>query len=159
MRNLYSHSCVICAHGLICICGILTGKFVAGPYMAITYELDIVVGCVLVHLCQHVGSICPCSIMAVWVMFVMWQSDLFSDIKYVYSDIGVNFVPIHVYICMSIPAYRHISQTFQLRDIYNFRVKYLHNFQICMLPEFSILLEILKFDNSGNKYICCKYGK
>ena len=39
MRYLYWHRCVIC--------GILRGIFVAGPYMAITWEADIEVGCVL----------------------------------------------------------------------------------------------------------------
>ena len=48
--------------------------------------------------------------------------------------------------------------TCQPRNTYNFRVKYLHNFQVCVLPE-SVdfqnfhIFEMWKSDNSGNKEI------
>ena len=34
------------------------GIFVAGAYMATRYEVDIVVGCVLSHICTSFGPIC-----------------------------------------------------------------------------------------------------
>ena len=48
----------------------LRGMFGAGPYMAI----------ICWHIYAHVRSICPCSIMSVWIIFLMWQTYLFSDI-------------------------------------------------------------------------------
>ena len=41
--------------------------------MAIIYEVAVVVGCILVNTGKYVGSVCPFSIMAVWVIFAMWQ--------------------------------------------------------------------------------------
>ena len=62
-------------------------------------------------------------------------------------------------------AYRHadihITHTFQSKKIYNFRVIYFHNFQICIFPEFPDfwkygnmkIVETLKFSKYGNEYI------
>ena len=47
------------------------GIFIAGTYMAIRCEVDITVACVLAHLCKNLGLICPCSIMAVWLIFAI----------------------------------------------------------------------------------------
>ena len=55
----FLHSFIICAHELICICGILRGIFVVGTYMLIPCKVDIAVGCVLVHICKNIGSTCP----------------------------------------------------------------------------------------------------
>ena len=53
-----------------------------------------------------------------------------------------------IYICMH--TYIHISQTYQPRNIDNFRVKYLHSFQICLFPEF---LDFKNCHTSGNMEI------
>ena len=39
MKYLHGHSCVICGHELIFVCGILRSIFVAHPYMAKMREL------------------------------------------------------------------------------------------------------------------------
>ena len=59
----------------------------------IKYEVDIEVGCVLAHICwiymseeqNGCGS------------FAMWQPYSFSDIKYVYSGMGVDFEHMYAY--------------------------------------------------------------
>ena len=51
----------------------LRGMFVAGTYMAITCEVDIAVACVVAHICKNVGSVCVFSIIAVKIIFRMWQ--------------------------------------------------------------------------------------
>ena len=56
----------------------------------------------------------------------------------------------HSYFPTNIHVYIH---TFQPRNIYNFRVKCLHNFQICIFLRISILLEIWKKDYSGSEGI------
>ena len=65
--------------------------FVSGPYMPGTCEVDIVVGFVLAHMCKNVWSLCPYSIMTVWLLFAMWQPYFLSNIKSVYSDMGVDW--------------------------------------------------------------------
>ena len=54
--------------------------FDAGLYIIITCEVDIVVGCVLAHIYKDVG-LGTFSLVAVWVIFAMWQSYLFSYIR------------------------------------------------------------------------------
>ena len=48
--------------------------------MVIMCEVDIALCCVLAHICKNIVSICPYSIMAVRLMFAMWQPYLFSNI-------------------------------------------------------------------------------
>ena len=40
-------------------------------YMAITHDVGNTVGSVLAHIWKNAGSVCPCSIMAMWFIFVM----------------------------------------------------------------------------------------
>ena len=47
--GIYTHIAVSCAHKLNCLCDILRGIFVAGPYMAVTSITDIAVGCFGTH--------------------------------------------------------------------------------------------------------------
>ena len=51
----------------------LRGILVSGTYMAIVYEVTIVAGFILVDMGKDVNSICPFSIMAVRLIFAMWQ--------------------------------------------------------------------------------------
>ena len=83
--------------------------FVAGPYMTITCEVYIAGGYALAYTCKHVESICPSTKMPVWLIFAMWQPYLFSNIKYVYSDIGVNLVCRPEYICTLIYTDIHMQ--------------------------------------------------
>ena len=53
------------------------------------------------------------------------------------------------YVCQQ--TYIHTSHAFQPRNIYYFRVRYLHNFQICIFPEFPYLWKYGKSDRYGNK--------
>ena len=41
----------------------LVGIFVSGTYLAITAEVEVVAGCVLVYMCTNVGSIFPFSML------------------------------------------------------------------------------------------------
>ena len=66
--------------------------------MATTCEVDIAIGCVLAHISKNVGSIGPYNIMAVQVIFTMLQSNLFCDIKYVYSDMRGDLVHMHAHL-------------------------------------------------------------
>ena len=68
----------------------------------------------------------------------------------------------NIYVCAFRPWYllKHeyiiLSHTFQPRNMYDFRVKNLHSFQICIYPvisRFSIPLEMWKFDNFRNTEI------
>ena len=68
----------------------LRGIFVAKLYMTTMSEGDIAVSCVFMHLYTIVGAIFLFGIMTVWLIFGMWQPYLFSDIKYVHSDMGVE---------------------------------------------------------------------
>ena len=98
---------VSCAYELVCLCGIYEAFediFVAGTYMTITCEADIEVACALAHI--NAGSICPCSIRAIWVIFAMWQPYLYSDIRveiwYTCMHRGI-----HIYIHMYTDTYIH----------------------------------------------------
>ena len=75
------------------------GLFISSTYLALTCEVYIAVGCVLVHVYRSICSICPCSIFDVWhicsmaVIFLLWYipnmcTDICSVIyaKYVNSD-------------------------------------------------------------------------
>ena len=111
------------------IYGILRWLFVAGSHVAITCEVNNAVGSVLADILKNVGSLCLCSIISVWITFAIWHSYLFSDIKYMYSDMGVDLehmnvhmnvhMYIHAYICILIhPSIHTYTLMYVLLDIY-----------------------------------------
>ena len=57
----------------------------------------------------------------------------------------------HIHGCMH--TYIYINETFSPRNIYNFRVKYLHSFQICMFPELYTYGN-MEISYSANVVIC-----
>ena len=108
VRYIYWHSCVTCAHELIGICCIyvtlerhiycwpIHGNNVWSTYCTwLCFGINI----------QKCGSISANSIMVVWLIFVMWQPYLFSDIKYVYSMMGVGIRYICMYKCIHTYTY------------------------------------------------------
>ena len=50
----------------------LRGLFVSGTYLAIICGVAVAVGSVLVDMGKYVGSVCPFSIMAMWLIFAFW---------------------------------------------------------------------------------------
>ena len=50
----------------------LRGILVSGTYLII-WEVAVAAGCILVNMGKYVGSMCLCSILAVWLIFAMWQ--------------------------------------------------------------------------------------
>ena len=88
MMYLYWHIYVIHAYKIFYICGMC---ICCWPNMTVTCEVDIAVGCVVAQICRNAWSICPCNIMAVWVIYAMSQSYLSNDIKFVYIDNGNKF--------------------------------------------------------------------
>ena len=56
--SIYGHQIFGYVSNLVCI-------FVSCTYLAVTYNLDIAVGCILVCRCRNLVSVCPFSIMAV----------------------------------------------------------------------------------------------
>ena len=107
MKDMFTDIVVSCAHELICKCGILRGIFVAGTYMAITCEVDIAAGNILVCISKSVGSLGTCIIISVWVLFTMWPPYLFNDIKYMYSDMGVDLTHVCTYAHVHAYIYTH----------------------------------------------------
>ena len=89
----------------------LVGIFVFGTYLAIICEVTVAGGFVMEYMHKNVGSIhvCPCSIMAMWVICEMWQVYLLSDIKYVYSYMEVDLVQMHTYVLSYMYTYIHIQ--------------------------------------------------
>ena len=65
---------------------------------------------ILKNILKSIWSRCLYSKMAVWVIFAMWQSYLFNDIKHVYSDRGVNIG----HICCTGVVYDNVSVVFML---------------------------------------------
>ena len=47
--------------------------FVSSTYMAVVYEVNVIVGYVLVHTCTIITSICQYRIKTVQYIFAMWQ--------------------------------------------------------------------------------------
>ena len=54
----------------------LRGIFVSGTYLVTMCKVVVAVGCISVYMGKHVDSVCPFSIMALWLIFAMWQSHL-----------------------------------------------------------------------------------
>ena len=85
--------------------------FVAGTSIATTCEVDIAVAYVLAHIYKIVSSTCPYSIMAVCLIFAVWQAYLFIDISCVYSDTGVDiwYTYTHTQGCICTLIHTHID--------------------------------------------------
>ena len=63
----------------------------------------------MAHTYKNIMYIYPYSLLAVWVISAMWQSYLFSDIQYVWSDIGVETLYTYTYTFMHVSIHAYIS--------------------------------------------------
>ena len=100
---------------------------------------------------QNFGSMQPCSIMAVWVIFAMWQSDLLNDSKYVYSDIVVDLINMHtchvhtstlIHVFIYIHMQTHVClSTYIPKCIYSYMHAYTHT---CLHTYIYVCLYIYK---------------
>ena len=57
----------------------LVGLFLSATYLTITFEVEIAVGFILIHMCKNVESVCPYSMLAVQIIFAMWKPYIFRD--------------------------------------------------------------------------------
>ena len=104
----------------------------------LTCEVYNAVGCVLVCISKNVASIWACKIVAVLLIFAMWQPYLFSDIKYVFSDTGVD-VCTHACICTHTHAY---MQTLRLMYVWLHTYLRYTFIYVCMHTYMSIYIHI-----------------
>ena len=64
----------------------VVGIFISGTYLAIPYEVDVVFGSIVAHVCNNNGSTCPYNMLTLWPIFAMWQSySVLSEICVQYS--------------------------------------------------------------------------
>ena len=150
--ELCHHHCQCCHHCLICTALLITwlmpvssymwhlrGIFVGGTYMTIKCEVDITVACSSIYV-QKTEYICPCSKMAVWLIFEMWQPRLFSDLSIMCTLTWQERFGAHVctqaYICILIHgSLRGVFQTIKscscsgcqfLNDWANYQLKFMN---------------------------------
>ena len=100
-RYLYWNSCLICEHELICICGLYVTferHICCWSIHGKKCEVHIAVGCVLAYVCKNIGFICPCSIMAVKPIFVLWPLFVQWHQIYVQWHGSRDLVYMHVYV-------------------------------------------------------------
>ena len=83
-------------------------------YCYITYEVDIIVGCIMTLTCQKVESICQFGIMDVWLILALWQPYLLSGISNVFTVTHTThtkcihtytYILIYVWLCIYLHIY------------------------------------------------------
>ena len=111
----------------------LRGIWASDSFMATKFEVNIAVAYVLAYKQANVGSVCPFSIMAVWLIFSLWQPYLFSVMlnsssylihmhAHIHTYMQIHKICMHTHIHIQIrvylPSYIHFCYYFLYITIY-----------------------------------------